>query len=132
MRLPVGPDAPSTARNIVRDAVPSAEDAATATLLTSEVVTNAVRHSGLTADDSIGFSVEVDEGTVRVRVSDEGAGFEKPANPVASEDHGFGLAMLDRLADRWGVTHDGANEVWFEIDLLAPDQQKEMPSCDPS
>ena len=132
MRLPVGPDAPSTARNIVRDAVPSAGDSATATFLTSEVVTNAVRHSGLTADDTIGFSIEVEEGTIRIRVSDEGAGFEKPRNPVANEDHGFGLAMVDRLADRWGVTHDGSNEVWFEIDLLAPDQQEEMPGRDPS
>ena len=132
MRLPVGPDAPSTARNIVRGAVSSAEDSATATLLTSEVVTNAVRHSGLTADDTIGFSIEVEEGTIRIRVSDEGAGFEKPRNPVANEDHGFGLAMVDRLADRWGVTHDGSNEAWFEIDLLAPDQQEEMPGRDPS
>ena len=132
MRLLVGPDAPTRARNIVRDAVPSAELSAIATLLTSEVVTNAVRHSGLTSDETIGFCVERDEGTVRVRVSDDGPGFEKPTNPVASEDHGFGLAMVDRLADRWGVTHDGSNEVWFEIDLLAPDLPKEMPGRDPS
>ncbi len=132
MRLPVGPDSPARARTIVRDAVPSAEHSGTATLLTSEVVTNAVRHSGLTPDMTIGFSVEVEAGTVRVRVSDDGPGFEKPSNPVASDDHGFGLAMLDRLADRWGVTHDGSNEVWFEIDLLPPDQEKEMPGRDPS
>ena len=132
MRLPVSPDAPATARNIVRDTVPSSEDAATATLLTSEVVTNAVRHSGLTPDKTIGFTVEVEVGTIRVRVSDDGPGFEKPRQPVASEDHGYGLAMLDRLADRWGVTRDGSNEVWFEIDLLAPDQEKEMPGHDRS
>jgi serine/threonine-protein kinase RsbW len=132
MRLPVGPDAPTRARNIVRDAVSSSELSAIATLLTSEVVTNAVRHSGLTPGETIGFSVDVEDGTVRVGVSDDGPGFDKPTHPVAGEDHGFGLAMVDRLADRWGVTHDGSNEVWFEIDALAPDLPKEMPGRDPS
>ena len=117
MRLPVSADAPAEARNVVREAAPSPNVVPKATLLASEIVSNAVRHAGLTREDTIGFALEVQEGSLRVGVSDDGPGFEKPENPVDRGDGGFGLAMVERLSDRWGVSHDGANEVWFEIDL---------------
>ena len=27
----------------------------------------------------------------------------------------MGLFLVARLADRWGVSHDGVNRVWFEL-----------------
>lgn len=120
MRLPVSADSPAKARRVVRDSMPSPDLVPVASLLTSEIVSNAVKHSGLTPEDTIGFAVDVEEGRIRVGVSDDGPGFEKPGNPVFSAEHGFGLAMVDRLSDRWGVNHDGANEVWFEMDLPQP------------
>ena len=115
MRLPVGPKAPAQAREIVRDVVPSPELGPKAELLTSEIVSNAVKHSGMTPDDDLELNIDIEEGTVRVSVSDTGPRFEKPENP--SPDYGYGLALVDLLSDRWGVVHDGANDVWFEIDL---------------
>jgi hypothetical protein len=29
---------------------------------------------------------------------------------------GFGLVLVDRISDRWGVIRDRPNVVWFELD----------------
>src|SRR5207245_2733634 len=51
---------------------------------------------------------------VRVEVSDPGPGFQpRTAGP---EPGGFGLMLVERLADRWGVDPGGRSRVWFEID----------------
>lgn len=89
-----------------------------AILLTSEIVTNAVTHAGLTADDLIAIEAAIEHSTLRVSVSDDGPGFEIPKRPAGDlEEGGFGLAFVDRFSDRWGVELDGSNAVWFEIDL---------------
>jgi hypothetical protein len=57
---------------------------------------------------------------VRVVVSDPGTGFvAEPRLPTASESSGWGLYLVDRLADRWGVITKDRSEVWFEIDVGA-------------
>jgi hypothetical protein len=55
--------------------------------------------------------------TVRVEVSDPGRGFE-PDPPRADPERGqgFGLFLVDQLADRWGVMNRPSSRVWFEID----------------
>jgi hypothetical protein len=32
------------------------------------------------------------------------------------QENGWGLYLVDRLADRWGVTSDVGTTVWFELD----------------
>jgi anti-sigma regulatory factor (Ser/Thr protein kinase) len=88
-------------------------------LLVSEVVTNAVRHAGVSRGDLIGLSVEVDRGRVRVEVSDPGPGFEPvPVVPTMFQQSGWGLYLVGQLSDRWGVEHaPHGTVVWFEIDL---------------
>jgi anti-sigma regulatory factor (Ser/Thr protein kinase) len=57
---------------------------------------------------------------VRIEVSDGGAGFVPPKRPAprldAEEPGGWGLVLVDRLADRWGVARDEGTSVWFELD----------------
>jgi anti-sigma regulatory factor (Ser/Thr protein kinase) len=91
-------------------------------LLATEVVTNAVRHSGEGAAD-VEVVVDVDSDTVRVAVRDSGPGFERrptgdPRGSRMPESSGWGLYLVERLAERWGVERrpDG-NEVWFELAL---------------
>jgi anti-sigma regulatory factor (Ser/Thr protein kinase) len=86
-------------------------------LLVSELVTNSVRHAGLGAGDAIGLQISVSPGRVRVEVTDVGPGFER-SSPEPREDRtgGYGLFLVDRLADRWGVVNDEVTRVWFEID----------------
>lgn len=112
------PSAAGEARAFVRDTLatslsPSRLDAAE--LLMSELVTNAVRHSGLLSGDRIALSIDVSPRTVRIDVADAGAGFEASAlRPRA--DGGWGLVLVDTMADRWGTGADAPHSVWFEID----------------
>ena len=86
-------------------------------LLVSELVANSVRHTGAAGADQIGLDVMLNDGVLRVEVSDRGGGFEpRPRAPDQSKASGWGLYLVDRLADRWGVIRDELTRVWFEID----------------
>lgn len=86
-------------------------------LLVSELVTNSVRHAGLGADDAIALEISVSPRRVRVEVTDVGPGFDRHVpEPKADRTGGYGLFLVDRLADRWGVVNGELTRVWFEID----------------
>ncbi len=86
----------------------------TALLLTSELVTNVVLHT----DGAPSLTVVRSGGGVRVTVSDG-----SPVQPVrrrhsSSATTGRGVALLDDLADEWGVDRhpDGPGKaVWFVV-----------------
>ena len=115
------PEAPSQARALVdRELSPLSQKVREdATLLVSELVTNAVRHaSGGNGPRKIEVRIRTEPARIRVAVSDRGGGFEpSPRSPTAAEGSGWGLYLVDRIADRWGVVSEDRNEVWFEIDV---------------
>ena len=84
-----------------------------ARLLVSELITNSVKYG-----ESGPVRLEVTSSepeTMRVEVIDQGAGFvpvarDKPMTEVG----GWGLHLVDVLADRWGV-QEGSTHVWFEL-----------------
>ncbi len=85
-------------------------------LLVSELVTNSVQHAQVAAEDSIVLSVSFTAETVRLEVRDGGPGFVPPASPPPDDaDAGWGLFLVEQLADAWGLTEDG-KAVWFEIE----------------
>jgi len=86
-------------------------------LLVSELVTNAVRHADLAADDTIRLVVDVADHGLRVEVHDPGDGFVPtvPA-PDPARPSGWGLYLVEELADRWGVDSSARTLVWFELD----------------
>jgi anti-sigma regulatory factor (Ser/Thr protein kinase) len=86
-------------------------------LLVSEVVTNAVRHAGMDPDDTILLEIaDGAGGSVRVEVSDSGSGFiPKQRDPDLERPGGWGLYLVEELADRWGVETGGRTLVWFEL-----------------
>src|SRR5205085_5593423 len=84
-------------------------------LLVSELVTNSVQHAKVSAEDSIVLGVRLSDDTVRCEVRDHGPGFKPPATPPPDDaDAGWGLFLVEQLADAWGVG-DGGKGVWFEI-----------------
>lgn len=87
-------------------------------LLTSELLTNSVRHASLDSGERIGLRVVASSERVRVEVRDGGPGFEKPSprSPGPEQDSGWGLYLLERLTDRWGVGWNDLVCVWFEIE----------------
>jgi anti-sigma regulatory factor (Ser/Thr protein kinase) len=85
-----------------------------ARLLVSELVTNAVRHAG---GEAVRLVVALDADMLRIEVHDPGDGFElKPPPDDPLRASGWGLVLVDELADRWGVDHDPQTRVWFEMD----------------
>jgi anti-sigma regulatory factor (Ser/Thr protein kinase) len=85
-------------------------------LLVSELVTNSVRHAGLEKMQTIELKVKLLPDTVRVEVNDQGTGFTPtPRNDRSEDQSGWGLYLVSRLADRWGVSSDGVTRVWFEL-----------------
>ena len=90
------------------------EVAATAVLLTNELVTNAVVHGGGT------FSVELELCPDRIRVSvlDADPHVPEVRSSSANEEHGRGMAIVAALATAWGADGgDGGKVVWFELSL---------------
>jgi anti-sigma regulatory factor (Ser/Thr protein kinase) len=86
-------------------------------LLVSELVTNSVRHAQLTRDMTIRISVALVDGAVRIEVEDPGDGAIAAVAPDREHGGGFGLYLVELLAERWGSTNDGATCVWAELSL---------------
>ena len=85
-------------------------------LLVSELVTNSVKHARVTEEDSIMLGVNINDDVVRIEVRDSGPGFEPPAGaPPDDADQGWGLFLVEQLADEWGVDKS-RQAVWFAID----------------
>jgi anti-sigma regulatory factor (Ser/Thr protein kinase) len=83
-------------------------------LLVSELVTNAVRHA---EGGIVRLVVGLRGGVVRVEVHDPGHGFQLPKAPQDPlRSSGWGLVLVEELADRWGVDHAPRTRVWFEMD----------------
>jgi|SRR5215211_3904858 len=86
-------------------------------LVISELVTNSVRHAGLAASQPVQLSVGVEGDKVRVAVRDPGPGFEPPGAPTdPAHIGGWGLVLVNQLAEEWGVENEGdATVVWCEL-----------------
>lgn len=84
-------------------------------LLVNELVTNSLKYG----QHDINLRAVVSAGAVRVDVIDNGSGFEPRVRaPSSQQTSGRGLFMVERIADRWGVTGKDGTHVWFEIDCL--------------
>jgi anti-sigma regulatory factor (Ser/Thr protein kinase) len=114
--IPRDPHAPAAARRALaglagtmeRDLIPDV------TLLVSELVSNSVKYGG---EGDITLKVDIHHPRkVRAEVIDQGLGFIPAARDrPATEVGGWGLHLVQTLANRWGV-HEGSTHVWFEIE----------------
>ena len=86
-------------------------------LLVSELVTNAVRHAGAGPERPLQVQLQHGPRWVVVAVTDEGPGFTWCPSPSAeNESGGWGLFLVDQIADRWGVERRTSGScVWFKI-----------------
>jgi anti-sigma regulatory factor (Ser/Thr protein kinase) len=89
--------------------------ASTACLLVSELVTNTVRHSDCRPDDAVEVLIDRDPDCLRVAVCQRPAiGALEVATDREVREGGWGLMLVDELADEWGV-RDDPNCVWFKL-----------------
>jgi anti-sigma regulatory factor (Ser/Thr protein kinase) len=115
--LPMSIDAPQMARGAVvawarqLPVEPRREDALR--LLVSEVVSNAVRHSGAPVDAPIRLAASLVGTDVVVTVADAGTSAfpqMRAPDPLAG---GYGLHLIDTEARRWGADRAEGTRVWF-------------------
>lgn len=116
-RLPPALASAASARHLVRDAliqagVDSWTTVDTATLLISELVTNAVVH----AHTPVEVHIAVRGPVVRIEAHDGSTTPPRLPHVDASSTSGRGLAMVDELATSWGsVVNADGKTVWFEL-----------------
>jgi anti-sigma regulatory factor (Ser/Thr protein kinase) len=126
VRLQVDARAPAAARAVVSARLRHALTAATfdrAQLLTSELVSNAVLHSGVDADATLVFRLAVAQSEVRLEVEDPGhRGAVAPRAPDHERGGGFGLNLVQQLSERWGLERvtAGGTRVWAHVAFGAP------------
>jgi anti-sigma regulatory factor (Ser/Thr protein kinase) len=112
MRLGSGPDAAAQARRAIaklrQDLDPPLME--TMRLLVTELITNTVRHTDC---DTVLLKVAIGKSAVLTEVCDDGPGFD--ARPSDSEHDGWGLFLVERLSDSWGVKTNGSKRVWFRL-----------------
>jgi anti-sigma regulatory factor (Ser/Thr protein kinase) len=124
VQLDVTVDAAPTAarearRAVARRGLVSSGREPTLLLLVSELVSNSVRHAGLSEDEGIRLRARCDDVCAYVEVCDGGRSGRIPTRRVnenALVPGGLGLVLVDEMADRWGVAcKDDETCVWFEL-----------------
>lgn len=118
IKLPSLPESAATARRltqcvVLRQWALSSQTAEHAVLLVSELVGNAVRHTGARV---FGLRMLRRRGWIRIEVRDPSRGLPC-LMPVQEMDvSGRGLFLVDKLSDRWGVDLlPRGKTTWFEM-----------------
>lgn len=113
--LPSSTGSVRVARHFTQDALrcmgsPQLEEAAT--LLVSELATNAVLH----AHSRLRLSVLCRDGVVRIEVRDDDPTLPRAVEPDPLQPGGRGIMLVNLLADHWGVNGNRRGKtVWFEL-----------------
>ena len=126
--LPTGPAAPAEARGYVRAAIDAwgvPVDPHVAALLTSELVTNAIRHE---AGESVKLFVTCSCGHLRVYVHDTSRSWPVALETSADAETGRGLMLVASLSSGWGYYRTPAGKaVYFTLALEnGQDQEREQ------
>lgn len=116
--LPSRPESAATARRLVQIVIlrhwgPSAKITENAVLLVSELVGNAVRHTGARI---FGLRVRHPRGRIRIEVRDPSRGLPCLLPFQDLDTSGRGLFLVDELSERWGVDLLARGKTtWFEM-----------------
>jgi anti-sigma regulatory factor (Ser/Thr protein kinase) len=89
-----------------------------ALLAVTELVNNAVVHGGLEEGADLTVSMRAEGNGIRLTVRHAGPAFAvgelQPPSPKPGASRG--LAIVEQIADRWGVEADGIEvSAWFEV-----------------
>ncbi len=116
VRLTAGPAAAAEARSQVRAAICAWDlpvEADVAVLLTSELVTNAIRHE---AGGTVTLAITCSRGELRVDVHDTSCSLPVLVDAPADAETGRGLMLVTALSADWGVYRTPAGKaVYFTL-----------------
>jgi len=122
VRLSTGPAAAAEARRRVRAAIASWQipvDQDAALLLTSELVTNAVRHE---PGRAVMLVISCSRGRLRVDVHDTARTWPAVADVPADAESGRGLLLVETLSDEWGFYRTAAGKAVYFTLVFGADQ----------
>jgi len=89
-------------------------------LVASELVTNAVQHSGAAQQERLEVEIEIAPGRLRFSVSDPGtSGLTAEPTTKLPPSGGLGLRVVEEISQRWGSerARSGRHRVWAELAL---------------
>jgi anti-sigma regulatory factor (Ser/Thr protein kinase) len=116
VRLATGPAAPARARSQVRTAIRNWEvpvDPYVAALLTSELVTNAIRHE---RGGTVMLAINCSQDQLRVDVHDSSGDIPVVLDTAGEAEAGRGLMLVATLSDEWGFYRTPAGKaVYFTL-----------------
>jgi anti-sigma regulatory factor (Ser/Thr protein kinase) len=120
-QIPGGPGAAAIARRSVTSieaGLPLALRHRVALVL-SELIANAVQHGGAGPTETVEVRMLSSGDRLRVEVIDPGWGSIDPPQRIQHPDGGYGLLLVEHLADQWGreATDSGGSLAWFELEL---------------
>src|SRR5579875_1570129 len=86
-------------------------------LISSELVTNAIVHSGCSQRDLLSVCLSRCDCGYVLAVTDPGHSGQTadPAPPRAAGEGGLGLRIVEALAARWGQARERGYQVWAEV-----------------
>jgi anti-sigma regulatory factor (Ser/Thr protein kinase) len=126
--LTAGPTAAAEARSQVQAVICAWDvpvDAPVAVLLTSELVTNAIRHE---AGETIMLVITCARGQLRVDVHDTSRSLPMPVDAPGDAETGRGLMLVSSLSTDWGFYRTRAGKavyftLGFQADIDEPDDR---------
>jgi Histidine kinase-like ATPase domain len=117
VRLTAGPAAAGQARRQVRAAIRARRapvDPDVAVLLTSDLVTNAIRHEA--SGDTVTLAINCSGGELRVDVHGSSRSRPSRADARVDQEIGPGLILVATLSDEWGSYRTpGGAAVYFTL-----------------
>jgi anti-sigma regulatory factor (Ser/Thr protein kinase) len=119
LELPCDPTAPRVVRDALHELDWLGWVLGDVTLVASELVANAVTHSGAKPDDTLQVRAELDEDRLRIAVHDPGRSGSiahvRTGDP--EEGGGWGLLIVEQLSQRWGAESNDGQVVWADVAL---------------
>jgi anti-sigma regulatory factor (Ser/Thr protein kinase) len=120
--FPRTPESVAAARRFVHDSLNVADEVAdldVVVLCTSELVTNAIVHTG---GDHFDVEIVSGAGGIGVSVFDSEPAVPETWRAETSDLHGRGISLVEALSDSWGVDPEEqeGKRVWFRLDARPP------------
>jgi anti-sigma regulatory factor (Ser/Thr protein kinase) len=96
-------------------------------LCVSELVTSRIQYAQSAAGDEIELAVWRSRTLMRAQIREQEPG-ATVGRPEAMASTDWGMFIIDRVADRWGVDRGQGALVWCEIDLASDGRSRKTPA----
>jgi hypothetical protein len=119
MEVPCDRHAPALVRQALAEVQEVDSSLSDGVLVASELVTDAVLHSGCGAEHMLEVRASLCRDRLRISVRDAGPVTAGPRHVSDSEFRPWGVRIIARLSQRWGCERPDGYRIWAEVALGA-------------